>query len=123
MARRPFTDSLYFALSGLVWAWQTQGNVRRHTVAAVVAVALAHLLALSLFERALIILTIALVIATELVNTAIEAIIDLCNPYYHPLAKRAKDVAAAAVLVTALAAVAVGLWLFGPPLSQLFAFR
>ena len=97
--------------------------MRRHAVAAGTALVLAHFLALSLAERALIALTIAVVIAAELVNTAVEAVIDLCKPHYHPLAKRAKDVAAAAVLVAALTAAVVGLYLFGPPLLQLFASR
>jgi len=123
VARRPFSESLRFAWAGLCWAWQTQGNIRRHSVAAVAVLLLTHVLALTFIERALIVLTIALVITAELINTAIEAVIDLHEPCYHPLAKRAKDVAAAAVLVTAMAAVATGVFLFGPRLLQLFSCR
>jgi undecaprenol kinase/diacylglycerol kinase (ATP) len=61
-------------------------------------------------------LTIALVFFAEMVNTVTEAAIDLVTEEYHPLAKVAKDVSAGAVLVTALAAVVVGLLILGPPL-------
>jgi diacylglycerol kinase len=63
-----------------------------------------------------IILTTAVVFAAEFMNTAIEAVVDLASPYPHPLAKIAKDVGAAAVLVAALAAIIIGLLLLGPPL-------
>ncbi len=62
------------------------------------------------------ILTIALVFFAELINTVIEITIDLVTTEYHPLAKAAKDTAAGAVLVTSMAAVAIGLLILGPPL-------
>ena len=65
---------------------------------------------------AVLVLTIALVFFAEMVNTVVEAIVDLVTPEYHPLAKVAKDVSAGAVLVTAMAAVVVGLLILGPPL-------
>ena len=65
---------------------------------------------------AILILTAMLVFAAEFFNTAVEAIVDLVSPEHHPLAKIAKDVAAAAVLVGACGAVLIGLLLMGPPL-------
>ena len=65
---------------------------------------------------AVLVLTISLVFFAEMVNTVVEAIVDLVTPEYHPLAKVAKDVSAGAVLVTAMAAVVVGLLILGPPL-------
>ena len=66
---------------------------------------------------AIVFLTITLVVGAELLNSAVESVVDLVSPGEHPLAKRAKDVAAAAVLVAAAGAVAVGiclaLWLGG----------
>ena len=62
------------------------------------------------------VLTIALVLVVEAVNTALETLCDLVSPSYHPLVKRAKDVAAAAVLLAALAAVAIAALLFVPRL-------
>lgn len=61
-------------------------------------------------------LVCALVLALELVNSALESTLDLVSPEFHPLVKRAKDAAAGAVLVAALFAVLVGLWVLGPPL-------
>ncbi|SDE72824.1 Diacylglycerol kinase [Thermus arciformis] len=67
-----------------------------------------------------ILLVAALVLSLELLNTALEALTDLASPVYHPLAKRAKDTAAAAVLVASLLALLLGLYLFLPPLFARF---
>jgi diacylglycerol kinase len=83
-----------------------------HLLAAVLVSMAAWWYELPLDEVAVLFLTIALVITTEMVNTALETIIDLVSPDYHPLAKIAKDAAAGAVLVAALAAVLVGYCLF-----------
>jgi diacylglycerol kinase len=64
----------------------------------------------SLVSWALVALAIGLVVAAELLNTAVEAVVDLVSPQDHPLAKRAKDVAAAGVLVASLAALATGIF-------------
>ncbi len=70
-------------------------------------------------EWALIILVIGLVISAEILNTAIEIMVDIYCPFYHPLAKISKDVGAAAVLFTALISVLVGLFIFIPHLLKL----
>ena len=72
------------------------------------------LLGISRLEWALVALAVAGVWTAELVNTAIEALTDLASPAYHPLAGKAKDVAAGAVLLAALGALAVGALVFGP---------
>ena len=74
-------------------------------------------------EWTILVLTIALVWVAEFVNTAVEAVVDLLSPDIHPLAKVAKDVAAAAVLIAALAAVAVGLLLLGPAALEVLSSR
>jgi diacylglycerol kinase len=79
-------------------------------------IVLAAALGIESVKWALILLTIGLVFMAELFNTVVESVIDLVIEEYHPLAKTAKDVAAAGVLVTALAAVIVGVVLLGPPL-------
>ncbi len=107
-----------FAFAGIGYAWRTQRNLRIHVaVAAVVVVAglFAHL------DRAAwlaIILAIGLVLVAELLNTAVEALVDLVSPARHPLAKAAKDAAAGAVLLAAATAVAVGLVAFGSALGR-----
>ena len=80
------------------------------------AVALGLVLGIDRYEWLTLTLTIAIVLAAEGVNTAIEAAVDLASPSYHPLAKIAKDVGAGTVLLTAIAAVIVGMLLFLPHL-------
>jgi diacylglycerol kinase len=83
-------------------------------------IALAFWVNVSRIEWVILILTIAAVWTAELTNTAIETVVDLASPEQKPLAKIAKDVAAGAVLVTAIAAILVGLLLLGPPLWHRF---
>jgi diacylglycerol kinase len=64
--------------------------------------------------------TIALVLILEGLNTAVEAAVDLSSPNFHPLAKAAKDLAAAMVLIASIASLAVGLLILGPPLWAKF---
>jgi undecaprenol kinase len=93
--------------------------LRIHGFSAVAVVVAGVLLRLPAAAWAVLFLAIALVVVAELANSAIESVVDLVSPEDHPLAKRAKDVAAAAVLVAAAGAVAVGicvvLWAAGRP--------
>ncbi|MGY2779079.1 diacylglycerol kinase (ATP) [Thermostichus sp. MS-CIW-23] len=112
--------SFYYAGKGLVYAICTQRNFRIHMVMAVMAFGLGLGLRLSALEMALISLTSGLVMALELVNTALEAVVDLTlGSKYHLLAEIAKDCAAAAVLMAAVASLMVAAWLFLPPLVLL----
>ena len=115
-------QSFRFAFAGIVHAVTHQRNVRIHFLAAAVVVVLAGLLRVSPVEWAILILTVGFVIATEMMNTAIEAVVDLASPDFHELAKVAKDVAAGAVLVAAVAAVIIGALIFGPGLKALFGW-
>ena len=98
----------------------SQPNARVHVTLGLLAAVLGLVLRLSPAEFALLALTIGFVLAMEALNTAVEASLDLLHPDRHPLAGLAKDTAAAAVLIAALAAVAVGALLFVPPLWALF---
>lgn len=102
--------SFRFALRGVVFALKSERNLRIHFAAAALAFWFARYFSLSPVEWSVLVATIGLVIVCELINTAIEASIDLTSPSYSHLAKTAKDVAAAAVLVSAGASVVVG-WL------------
>ncbi len=104
------------AFRGLGEAWRCQQNLRIHVLIALAASALAGFLGLGATQWAILVLTYSVVLATELLNSALEALTDLVSPGYHPLARQAKDVAAGAVVVTAIGAVAIGLLLLGPPL-------
>ena len=100
---------------GLV-ALLNEPNARLQGLAALVVVALALWLELGRSDWALLSLSIALVLASEAANTALEALADRTAPERHALVGRAKDVSAAGVLIASLAAVAVGLFVLGPPL-------
>ncbi|MEA2688707.1 MAG: undecaprenol kinase [Candidatus Eremiobacteraeota bacterium] len=91
--------------------------MRVHAAIAVLVVAAGIVLRFSLVSWAVVSLAIGLVLAAELLNTAIEAVVDLVSPAEHPLAKRAKDVAAAGVLVASLAALAAGVFVLAATLA------
>lgn len=116
MRSRNIVEAFRFAFSGLWYALRTQRNVRIHLVIAVVAVALGLWLGLSPTQWAVLTLTIGFVLASEMLNTVAETLVDLVSPGYHPLAKVVKDVTAGAVLLAAIVAVIVGLLVLGPPL-------
>ena len=107
------------AFAGLVFVLRHQRNARIHVVAATLVVLLGLLLGLSRIEWALLMLTIGGVMAAEIANTAIEAVVDLLAPEFAERAKVAKDTAAGGVLVLALTAVVMGLLILGPPLLVL----
>jgi len=108
--------SFRHAFAGWWYVLRTQHNAWIHAVAAVAILAVAVWAGLERIEWAILILTVAVVWVAEFVNTAVEALVDLLSPEIHPLAKIAKDIAAASVLIAALAAVVVGLLLLGPKL-------
>jgi len=102
------------AFRGIGILLRTQANARIHAVAMAVAVAAGVWFRISPGEWCAIAAAVGLVWMAEGMNTAIEAVVDLVQPETHPLAGRAKDVAAGAVLCAALAALVVGLLIFGP---------
>ena len=97
-----------FAFQGVLYATRTQRNMRIHLIAGALALIATLYLRLDRSYVALIVVVIVLVIALELVNTAIEAVVDLMTVAHNPLAKIAKDAAAGAVLVVTMGAVIVG---------------
>lgn len=116
--------SFKYALQGWWFVLRTQHNAWIHAVASVVVVPLALWLRVSRLELAVIFLAITAVWVGEFLNTAIEAVVDMASPEFHPLAKVAKDVAAASVLLAAIAAVLIGLLILGPPLLlRLFGYQ
>lgn len=98
-----------------VWsALRSEVHLRFHAVATVVVVGLGFYCSITRLEWALVAISVASVWAAELLNTAIEALTDLASPDFHPLAGKAKDVAAGAVLLAAVGALVVGALVFGP---------
>lgn len=112
--RRSWFASFNDAATGLVRSTQTQRNLRYHFLFAFFVVVLSLFVNISRMEFVVIALVIGMVIAAELFNSAIEEVVDLVSENYHPLAKVAKDVAAAAVLVTAGVAFTCGYLILVP---------
>ena len=108
-----------FALEGIAFTVRTQRNMRIHLIIATCAVIACALLRLTPLEWAVILICIGLVLMTEMLNTAVEATIDLVSPEYHPLAKRAKDIGAGMVFMFASLSVIVGCIIFGSAILRL----
>jgi len=113
--------SFRYAFEGWWHVLSTQHNAWIHALVSILVFILSYWLKISRQEWAIIIIVIMAVWMAEFMNTALEALVDLAAPEYHPLAKIAKDVAAAGVLVGAAGAVLVGLLILGPPLWQKLA--
>jgi diacylglycerol kinase len=111
--------SFRFAFKGIADLVSTQPNARIHLISMVAVIAAGFYFKVSHTEWMALIVCIGLVFALEAANTAIEYLTDLVSPDYHPLAGKAKDAAAAAVLLGSIAAVAVGLIIFLPKVSAL----
>jgi diacylglycerol kinase len=115
-----FLKGFGYAFAGIRDTYKTELNFRVHFFAMLFAILLGLFLSLSVFEWLWIFLAITLVMAMELINTALEALSDLASLEYNPFIKKAKDAAAAAVLVVSVFALLVGLSIFAPKLWDLF---
>lgn len=110
----PFPNSCKSAYKGIVYSFKTERHLRFHFFAAFVVIAGGGYLHLKIDEWLFITYAIGSVLVAELFNTALERAVDLAKPDYHALAGIAKDIAAGAVLVTAIQSVIIGLMIFGP---------
>lgn len=121
MSRKyPVARSFRFAFEGLKEAIFNEPNFQIHTLVGFAALMFGIMLGLTRTEWVIIVFTIAFVLILELFNTAIEKIVDLVNPNIHPKAKIAKDVSAAAVLLSAMVSVFVGIVIFVPKIIHYF---
>ena len=111
---RRIARSFGHAVEGIVYAARTQPNLRIHLLVAVAVLTATLFTHLRRSETIAVVVLVGVVIAMELMNTAIESVVDLLTATHHPLAKSAKDAAAAAVFVVALAALVVGALIFLP---------
>ncbi|NLJ80326.1 MAG: phosphatase PAP2 family protein [Firmicutes bacterium] len=112
MKKRSIYVSFSDAFQGLIHVVRTQRNMRVHLLTGILVIILASVLGLSRLELTILLLTIGLVFVVEVINTALEEVVNLISPEYHPLAGVIKNIAAGAVLVTALTAVGVGYLVF-----------
>lgn len=106
------------AFRGLWYVLRTQKNAWIHAVATAAVIVVGAFLSLPPRDWAVLVLTMSTVWMAEVLNTSIEAVVDLASPVHHPLAKVGKDVGAAAVLVAAFVAILVGFLILGPPLWE-----
>ena len=115
--------SFGFAGEGIGYAVRTQANLRIHLMITALVIVMGLWLQLSPIEWAILVVMISIVLSAELFNTALEATLDRVSQEEHPLAKVGKDVAAGAVLITALGSVIVGLLILGPKLLTVLGLR
>jgi undecaprenol kinase/diacylglycerol kinase (ATP) len=116
---KAFLRGFGFAFQGIAYVVRTQRNMRVHLVIAGLVILAGFVLRVTAVEWAILALTIGVVFSAEMVNTVAELAVDLLTQEYHPMAKIAKDVSAAAVFVSAVSAVGVGIAIFGPRLWEL----
>jgi diacylglycerol kinase len=113
MYLRKLARSFGWAISGIYYAFLTQRNMKIHTLAVLAVLVSGLTVGLSYIEWAIISLTIFLVLAAETINTAVEKTVDLVTGDYHRLAELAKNLAAGAVLLTAINALVIAILIFG----------
>ncbi len=117
-SRGSLVTSFRSALSGLGQLLRSQRNARIHLAITLAVLGVSSWLRLSTGDWALLALAAALVWTAELINSALEAVVDLATKEWQPLARDAKDLGAAAVLIAAVGAAVVGLLVLGPPLVR-----
>lgn len=119
MQFKKLVDSFNSAINGIINTVRTERNMKIHLVAAILVLIACFFFDISKMEFLILAITITMVMAAEVVNTAIEAVVDMSTNYYHPLAKIAKNAAAGAVLITAINAVIVGYVIFWDKLTNI----
>ncbi len=100
-----FIESVNCAIDGIIHTARTQKHMRRHFISALAVLLAVLLLRVTPLEFTLLVISVCFVLCAELLNTAVEVIVDMVSPGFHPLAKTAKDVAAGGVLVAAIGAM------------------
>lgn len=113
-AKRSALTSLKDSINGINSTIVNEDNFKREIVVGIIALILSYLLKISRIEFIIILITISLVLILELINTAIESVVDLCTMEYNRLAKIAKDVAASAVLTMCIFSLMIGTLIFVP---------
>lgn len=103
-----------YSMDGLIYAYKNEQSMLIHAIATVFTVVLGFIYSLSLTEWAIVFIALGVILASELINTAIEAAVDLCTLEIHPLAKIAKDCGSAATFVLTLVSIVICLFVFVP---------
>ena len=119
MQFKKLVDTFNNAINGIINTVRTERNMKIHLVAAILVLIACFFFDISRVEFLILVITITMVMSAEVVNTAIEAVVDMSTNYYHPLATIAKNAAAGAVLITAINAVIVGYVIFWDKLTNI----
>ena len=115
-----FIKSIKYSLDGLFYAYRYEQSLWIHGFAVLLAVILGIIFQIKLSEWAIIFIALGIILALELINTAIEAAVDLTTIEIHPLAKVAKDCGSAASFVMSIVSIVISLFVFGPYFLDLF---
>ncbi|MEH7254735.1 diacylglycerol kinase family protein [Neobacillus niacini] len=113
-------NSFSYAIAGIKTALQSERNMRIHFIVSLLVIGCGLFFSISKMEWLLVMLAIGGIFSLELINTAIERVVDLVTEEYHPLAKQAKDLAAGAVFIYAITAVLIGMIIFLPYVLRWF---
>ena len=109
---RRLVNALSYSLSGLLLAWQDEAAFRQEVILAIVLVLVAFMVPVDVTQRVLLVASVMLVLVVEMINSAIEATVDRVSLDIHPLAKRAKDMGSAAVLLALTNAILIWIMVF-----------
>lgn len=120
MPLRQWLKSANFAIEGIVHGAKTQRHLRYHLLSAAAVIFVSYLVGVSRIEFVLVALAVILVLLAEMLNTAVETIVDIVSPQYSEMARNAKDIAAGAVLITAFGAAVLGYIVLFPYITALF---
>lgn len=115
-----FFKSIKYSLDGLYYAYRYEQSLWLHGFATILAIILGIIFKIKLSEWAIIFIALGSILALELINTAIEAAVDLTTTKIHPLAKIAKDCGSAASFIMSIVAIVIALFVFGPYLTAIF---
>ncbi|MCH6266513.1 diacylglycerol kinase family protein [Neobacillus citreus] len=118
--RKKFWHTFTYAIEGIVTALKHERNMRFHAISAVIVIAFGLFFSITKIEWLFILVSIGGMFSLELLNTAIERVVDLVTNEYKPLAKQAKDIAAGAVFIFAIITLVIGIVIFLPYVLELF---
>lgn len=114
-----FLKSIKYSLDGLIYAYRYEQSLWIHGFATILAIVMGMIFKIKLSEWAIIFIALGIILALELINTAIEAAVDLTTSKIHPLAKIAKDCGSAASFVMSIVSIVISLFVFGPYLMEI----
>lgn len=120
MSVKRFFNAIKYSIEGLVHAYQNEQSLWLHGICTIITILLGCFLKISFNQWAIVLIALVVVLAVELLNTAIEATVDLVTSEIHPLAKVAKDCGSAAAFVSSIMATIICLFIFVPKILALF---